>query len=202
MELTFEAGKNMVLVDGHIYFLDEISAHPKGHVYQLFSDYKLYKGISEVLHTVLETKSKFYWVKTTADKNENFPSSSKWTRNILATTNTELTDVHHIPREWFVRKFDVEELFKIALSDFDMADMCEGERYNSMQFFKAGYNANKAEFEKGHLFDIFCRIQMGRIKTIEEFETYIYEIRQPLELPQSITVTKDFKQLIETIWKD
>lgn len=159
-QLKFEAGKNMVLVEGKIYLLKDTSN-------------------IDFNHPIIKHKYEG--------------------RNIIATTNTELTGIHHIPREWFVRKVDLDRL----AYDFAEKSKCDWEDEHFVnEAFKAGYNANKSEFTRDELFTAMnLAWTTGALDSNRTSHDIIKELR-PLQLPQSITVTKDFKQVIETIWKD
>lgn len=102
-----------------------------------------------------------------------------------------------LDRKHFVKpKVDVDELAS-NYAEREQRVLWENEHIVS-EAFKSGYKAKEAEFTKGHMFDLFCRMGTGKVKTIEDWNKYMNEI-QPLELPKSIEVDDDFS-VKNVIW--
>lgn len=178
MELTFEAGKNMVLVDGQAYFYNiQKSMEYRGGG----SDTKMFNNDYFGWHVKIGYKA--------------YP--------IVGTTNTELPGIHHIPREWFVRKVDVEELSRYKVENHPDYE-AEGFSEYMNGFFNGiieGYNANKAEFTSDDILDAINTARICEEKDVDILDI-IRKRKEEIELPQSITITSDFKHKIDTIWKD
>lgn len=135
-------------------------------------------------------------------------------QKIVATTDEDLAKrlgVHHIQREWFVKKVHVKEMAK-EIYPYDKAATKNDADTLAMfaTIWQEGYNANKAEFTWDDMETMFKLGRSFKPPTIQgafssggyyTFEEAIQKIR-PLKLPQSITITSDFKQKIDTIWKD
>lgn len=174
-QLTFEAGKNMVQDSfGHIHLTG----------YGVSTPYQYYYNDD---------------VKTCQKYRLDYGNNTM----VLASTHTNLTGVHHIPREWFLRKVDVYDLANKSFKK--NIDLTKRELHDAISVaggyivgYKDAYNANKAEFTMEQA----KKIYNAGLMSLKTFDEIINIIIYPIKLPQSITVTKDFKQVIETIWKD
>lgn len=119
----------------------------------------------------------------------------------VLTTTANLEGIPQLDRKHFVKpKVDVEELaekwvFETNRHKWSNNDDTAPDNYAS---FKAGHNAKEAEFTRGHMFDLFCRMQMGRIKTSDDWEQYMNEI-QPLSIPASVTLNEN-NEVIAVQW--
>lgn len=178
MKTTYHANKSLVLVDNEVYVLsDELIKE---------GDWYYSSGISFKYSIHLCDSKRLADICNSMDA-----------KKITATTNKNIPNVHHLERKLFVKPdVDVEELAFNYCDDYQsrLINAHYFQRDNAITHFKAGFNANKKEFERGHLFDLFCRMQMGKIKTIEDWEQYMNEI-QLLSLPSSIEANEYFTEI-------
>jgi hypothetical protein len=121
---------------------------------------------------------------------------------IIAST-AKLEGIPRLDRKHFVKpKVDVEEVFvkKIGYE----TDIFDGDDWDRLEHFKAGYNAKEAEFTREdmenaiHAAFICSRIYGEDVDVNEYVRGYLHGIR-PLSLPSSITTDENFN-VISVEW--
>lgn len=131
-------------------------------------------------------------------------------KNIMITTEAHIQDVDviystkiitgvkPIDRSKFIKPIDLDGLFE-KLKGYSK-DRFDNEEHSEMDYFKAGYNSNKAEFtreEAKALFDEGCRQGTGNYPLMSFYRCI--EILNPLTLPESITIN-DNDEIVEVVW--
>lgn len=177
---------SMAIVDGDIYVSDNIKPSSK--------EWFIFYGDNETsLHQYHSDAG--YGVKTYTNFNEDDESSlilstSKCSSRIVCTSNLSLPNVKHLDRTLFYKPdVDVKELY-----DKTKSELCYEPYNNSLQFFKAGYNANNKEFTREELRTAWS---FG-VQASDGFDELI-KILRPVSIPKLLEADNEFN-VINVKW--
>lgn len=119
---------------------------------------------------------------------------------LLATTDTNIKNVTHIPTEWFFKGVDVMNIaIESADDNYLLADP---NKAHYILGFIAGYNSNKNAFtmeEYEEAISIAFIHGQQNVLSKEWALKSMLEFHHHLNLPKSLTVTEDFK-LVKIEW--